>query len=148
MCKEKKCGNIEVLLAQQAGEGAVLALTKGVQMKDYELSVLFHPDLEMNLEPAIAKVKDLVEKNGGKITKEENEGKKHMAYPIRNLEYANYYYFEVQLPSDAPAKIEATLNITDEVIRYLLVKVDERKLKFQAKEAARKPHEETEEEEK
>lgn len=87
-------------------------------------------------------------KNGGKITKEENEGKKHLAYSIQKLDFANFYYFEVQLPSDAPAKIENTLNITDEVIRYLLVKVDERKLKFQAKEAARKPHEETEEEEK
>lgn len=118
-------------------------------MKDYELSVLFHPDLEMNLEPAIVKVKDLIEKNGGEITKEENEGKKRLAYSIQKLDFANYYYFEVKLPSDAPAKIEATLNITDEVIRYLLVKVDERKLKFEAKEAARKPHEEvTEEEEK
>ena len=38
-------------------------------MKNYELTVLVHPDLEMNLEPAIAKIKDLIEKNGGKIVK-------------------------------------------------------------------------------
>ena len=28
-------------------------------MKDYELTVLFHPDLEMNLDPALDKVKNL-----------------------------------------------------------------------------------------
>ena len=43
-------------------------------MKDYELSILFHPDLEMNLDPVIDKVKKLIEGNGGKITKEENDG--------------------------------------------------------------------------
>ena len=33
---------------------------------------------------------------------------------------------EVELPAEAPAKISNTLNITDEVIRYLLVKTDEK----------------------
>ena len=109
-------------------------------MKNYELSLLFHPDLEMNLEPATAKVKDLIEKNGGKITKEENDGKKHLAYDIKGQNFAVYYYYEVELPADAPRKLESVLNITDEVIRYLLVTVDERKLKYEAKQAARKPH--------
>lgn len=125
--------------------GAVLALTKGVVMKNYELTVLVHPDLEMNLEPATTKVKDLIEKNGGKITKEVNDGKKRLAYPINAQDFAVYYYYEVELPAEAPAKIESTLNITDEVLRHLLVKVDERKLKFEAKQAARQAHaEETE----
>ena len=109
-------------------------------MKDYELTVLIHPDLEMNLEPAISKIKDLVEKNGGKIEKESNEGKKRLAYAIRNQDFAVYYFYVVSLPAEAPKKIEGVLNITDEVLRYLLVKVDERKLKYEAKQAARKPH--------
>ena len=29
-------------------------------MKEYELSILFHPDLEMNLDPALDKVKKLI----------------------------------------------------------------------------------------
>ena len=57
-------------------------------MKYYELTVLFHPDLEMNLDPAIDKVKKLIESNGGKITKEENDGKKRLAYSINNQEFA------------------------------------------------------------
>ena len=115
-------------------------------MKQYELTVLFHPDLEMNLEPAITKVKTLIEANGGKISKEVEEGKKRLAYTIAGQDFAVYYFFEVELPAAAPAKISSTLNITDEVIRYLVVAVDERKAKMEAKRAERKDNEETNEE--
>jgi len=109
-------------------------------MKNYELTVLVHPDLEMNLEPATTKIKDLIEKNGGKIVKESNDGKKRLSYSIRGQDFAVYYFYEVELLAEAPKKIEGVLNITDEVLRYLLVTVDERKLKYEAKQAARKPH--------
>jgi len=102
-------------------------------MKDYELSILFHPDLEMNLDPVVDKIKKLIEGNGGKITKEENDGKKRLAYPILGQDFAVYYFFDVELPAEAPAKISSVLNITDEVIRYLLVRVDERKAKMAAR---------------
>lgn len=105
-------------------------------MRNYELTVLYHPDLEMNMEPATNKIKDLIEKNGGKITKEEDDGKKRLAYPIKKQDFALYRFYEVELPEDAPQKIEATLNITDEVLRHLLVTVDERKLKAAERMAA------------
>ena len=96
-------------------------------MKNYELTVIFHPDLEMNIDPAIEKVKKILESAGGNIIKEENEGKKRLSYPIKGHEYGIYNYIVVALPPQAPAKIDGTLNITDEVIRYLLVKEDPRK---------------------
>ena len=60
-------------------------------MKNYELTVLVHPDLEMNPEPAITKIKDLVEKSGGNIIKEVNDGKKRLAYPVKGQDFAVYY---------------------------------------------------------
>lgn len=115
-------------------------------MKNYELTVLIHPDLEMNLEPATSKIKELIEKHGGKIVKEENDGKKRLAYPIKKQDFAVYCYYEVELPADAPLKIESAFNITDEILRHLLVRVDERKLKYEAKQAARRAHNEEHEE--
>lgn len=102
-------------------------------MKEYELSVVFHPDLEMNIDPALDKVKKIIEQNGGEIKKEENEGKKRLAYSINGQDFAIYYYFDLELPAEAPAKISSTLNITDEVLRYLLVRADERKAKLEAR---------------
>ena len=114
-------------------------------MKQYELTVLYHPDLEMNIDPATAKVKKLIEDNGGKIVKEVEEGKKKLAYKVKNQDYAVYYYYELELPASAPAKMSSVLNITDEVIRYLLVTVDERKIKYEAKKALRKQNRPVEE---
>lgn len=105
-------------------------------MKDYELTVVFHPDLEMNLDPALDKVKKTLESAGAKITKEENDGKKRLAYPIKKQEFGIYYFFDLELPSEAPKKISSVFNISDEVIRYLLVRTDERKIKLAAKKAA------------
>ena len=105
-------------------------------MKEYELSILFHPDLEMNLDPALDKVKKLIQTNGGKITKEESDGKKRLAYSIGNNDFALYYYINAELPAEAPAKISSTLGITDEVIRYLIIKADSRRAKYAAAKAA------------
>ena len=104
-------------------------------MKDYELTVLFHPDLEMNLDPALDKVKKIITSAGGEIIKEENDGKKRLAYKISGQEFAVFYYYDVQLPAEAPAKISSTLNITDEVLRYLLVRTDTMRAKAAAAKA-------------
>ena len=102
-------------------------------MKVYELTVLIHPDLEMNLEPALKKVEGIVSDAGGKIIKTTEDGKKRMAYSIKGQEYAIYYFFDVELPADAPRKISQAFNIADEVIRYLLVAKDAKKEKYEAR---------------
>jgi small subunit ribosomal protein S6 len=95
-------------------------------MKEYELTVLIHPDLEADLETPLAKVRNIITTAGGTITKEDNWGKKRLAYKINREDFAVYVYMDVSLPSDAPLKISNTLNITEEVLRYLLVTVDEK----------------------
>jgi ribosomal protein S6 len=95
-------------------------------MKDYELTVLIHPDLESDLEKPLAKIRSLVTANGGEIAKEDNWGKKKLAYAIKGEEFAIYVAMDIKLPATAPLKISNTLNITDEVLRYLLVKAEAR----------------------
>lgn len=95
-------------------------------MKEYELTVLIHPDLEVDLETPLTKVRGIITAAGGSIVTEDNWGKKKLAYRIKNEDFAVYVYFDVKLPADAPLKISNILNITDEVLRYLLVTVDEK----------------------
>ena len=102
-------------------------------MRDYELTVLFHPDLEMNIDPALDKVRKIITSNKGEILKEEADGKKRIAYPIKGQDFAVYYFIDVKLPAEAPSKIESVLNITDEVLRHMLVKTDPRKAKLAAR---------------
>lgn len=104
-------------------------------MKDYELTVVFHPDLEMNIDPALDKVKKTLESSKAIIKAEEVDGKKRLAYKIGKQEFGIFYYFELQLPAEAPAKISSVFNISDEILRYLLVKADPRKVKLATKRA-------------
>lgn len=106
-------------------------------MKEYELTVLIHPDLEADLDAPLKKVRDIITGAGGKITSEDNWGKKKLAYAINREEFAVYVYMDVELPADAPLKISNTLNITDEVLRYLLVKVDPKARAALAEQAKR-----------
>ncbi len=45
-------------------------------MKEYELTVLIHPDLEADLEAPLKKVRDIVTSAGGKITRETTGAKR------------------------------------------------------------------------
>ena len=118
--------------------------SKGGNVKEYELTVLIHPDLETDLDKALGKVKSLVTDNGGEIIKEDNWGKKKLAYQIKREDFAIYVYFEVNLPADAPLKISNTLNITDEVLRYLLVKADDKARQALAEQKEREAKSESE----
>lgn len=113
-------------------------------MKEYELAVLIHPDLESDLDKALDKVRALITDNGGEIIKEDNWGKKKLAYQVKREDFAVYVYFEVNLPADAPLKISNILNITDEVLRYLLVKADEKLRQALAEQKEREAKRESE----
>lgn len=106
-------------------------------MKEYELTVLIHPDLEADIKTPLKKVRDIVTSAGGEIVKEDNWGKKKLAYQINKEDFAVYVYMDVKLPATAPLKISNTLNITEEVIRYLLVTVDEKGRAALAEDAKR-----------
>ena len=104
-------------------------------MNEYEIAVLFHPDLEVDLSQAENKLKKIVADNGGEVTATDNWGKRKLAYAIKGNEHAIYVFYTASVPPQGVMKIESTLNITDEVIRFLITKPD---LKAVAKAEAAK----------
>jgi small subunit ribosomal protein S6 len=93
-------------------------------MNQYEIAVLYHPDLEVDLTKAEDRVKKIFADNGGKLTNTDNWGKRKLAYNIKGNEHAIYVFYAVELPGEAVQKVESTLNITDEVIRFLITRPD------------------------
>ena len=93
-------------------------------MNQYEIAVLYDPDLEIDLEKPTAKVEKIITDNGGKVTNADNWGKRKLAYPINKSESAVYVIYTVELPGEGVRKVESTLNITDEVIRFLITRPD------------------------
>ncbi len=93
-------------------------------MNQYEIAVLYHPDLEVDLTKAEERVTKIVTDNGGKIVGTDNWGKRKLAYAIKGNEHAVYVFYTAEIPPQGVQKIESTLNITDEVIRFLITKPD------------------------
>ncbi|NBX97630.1 30S ribosomal protein S6 [bacterium] len=114
-------------------------------MEQYDLAVLYHPDLEIDLEKATAKVEKLIASVDGTITNTDSWGKRKMAYKIKKQDMAIYVFYSLSLPASGVKKINDTLNITDEVLRFLITKPDlkkaakaeELKAEKAAKQAAR-----------
>ncbi len=104
-------------------------------MNQDELAVLYHPDLEVDLSKAEDRVKKIVTDNGGKVVSTDNWGKRKLAYPIKRNDYAVYVFYTLELPGEGVQKVEASLNITTEVIRFLITRPD---LKAAAKAEAEK----------
>jgi small subunit ribosomal protein S6 len=98
--------------------------SKGGAMNQYEIAVLYHPDLEIDLEKATSRVEKIFTDNGGKVVNADNWGKRKLAYPIKKNEHAVYVFYTVELPAQSVRKIESILNITDEVVRFLITRPD------------------------
>jgi small subunit ribosomal protein S6 len=97
---------------------------EGVHLNQYEVAVLYHPDLEIDLDKAESRVTKIMADNGGKITKTDNWGKRKLAYPINKQDFAVYVFYTAEIPAENVSKIEQTFNITDEIIRFLITKPD------------------------
>jgi small subunit ribosomal protein S6 len=97
-------------------------------VNQYEIAVLYHPDLEIDLDKASTKVEKIINDNGGKITATDNWGKRKLAYTIKRQEHAIYVIYTVDMPAEGVRKTESTLNITDEVIRFLITRPDLKKI--------------------
>lgn len=93
-------------------------------MDQYELAVLFHPDLEIDMEKAGGQVEKLVKAAGGNITATDNWGKRKLAYKIAGHEHAVYVFYTLELPAEGVKTLNDALNITGEVIRFLITKPD------------------------
>lgn len=95
-------------------------------MRNYELMVIFVPRLdEENLTAQIEKTKNLITGIGGEIEKVDKWGKRRLAYEINDYTEGFYVVIDFKAESGTTSEVERILKITDEVVRYLLVRTDE-----------------------
>ncbi len=95
-------------------------------MNKYELAVVVSANIEEEERTAVVdKCKALIERFGGAITEVDDWGKKRLAYEVRKMKEAFYYFIRFDAESTVPAEIESRVCIMDNVVRYLVVRQDE-----------------------
>ena len=96
-------------------------------MNKYELAVVVSAKIEDDERAqVIEKVKALVERFGGQISDVDEWGKKRLAYEIQHMTEAFYYFIQFDAEGTVPAEIEQDVRIMDNVLRFLVVRKDEK----------------------
>jgi small subunit ribosomal protein S6 len=77
------------------------------------------------VEELTAQMTGIVEQAGGKISKTENWGVRSLTYRMNKNRKAHFVLLNIEAPSSAIAEIERQERISEDVIRYLSVRVEE-----------------------
>ena len=101
-------------------------------MNRYELTYIIDTALEETArKELIEKVSALIAANGGEVEKVDEEpwgkGAKRLAYPINYKTEGWYVLVTFKAPADLPRELERNLEIYDSVLRYLVVKLVEKR---------------------
>lgn len=96
-------------------------------MGKYELAVVVSAKIEDDERTAtIERVKEIVTKHGGTITNIDEWGKKRLAYEVKKMREGFYYFIQFEGGPTVPNEVESRIRLMENVIRYLIVKQDEK----------------------
>ena len=95
-------------------------------MRNYEVVFVAAPTLTSEeLDAFIAHVHTVVEGKKGKVVKVDNWGKRSLAYKIKKFRDAYYVVLTIDGDGAVIAELERRFRVTDHVIRFLSVRIDE-----------------------
>jgi small subunit ribosomal protein S6 len=94
-------------------------------MRDYELAFIIKPTIEGDdVTGVVEKVTGYVETVSGEVTSVDVWGRRNLAYPINNYREGTYVLLQTKMPPASLMELERDLKLSEDVIRYLLVKVE------------------------
>jgi small subunit ribosomal protein S6 len=77
------------------------------------------------VEAMVDQYKGVIEQNGGKVDKTEMWGVKSLAYRIKKNRKAHFTMFNLDAPPAAVAEMERQMRISEDILRFITVRVDE-----------------------
>jgi small subunit ribosomal protein S6 len=106
--------------------------------RTYEVLFIADPNLgEPEVDALTAQVQGFVEHAGGKLQKVEKWGKKRLAYDVKRHREGSYVLVVAEGSGGLIKEVERRLKVTDGIIRFLTVRVDEELRKAERRKAKR-----------
>jgi small subunit ribosomal protein S6 len=107
--------------------GQILSVSNKVGTKrEYETILILRPNTnKAGIMDFVTKMQGVFEKRGARLIKIENWGSRLLAYPIKRSANGIYLYWRYLGGSDIVQEFERNLRLTDSVLRYYTVKIDE-----------------------
>ncbi|SHN92908.1 30S ribosomal protein S6 [bacterium endosymbiont of Bathymodiolus sp. 5 South] len=90
-------------------------------MRHYEITLIVHPDQSAQVETMMGKYKEIITADGGKIHREEDWGRKHLAYPINKIYKAHYLMLNIECDQETLDKLNYNFRFNDAILRNLII---------------------------
>jgi len=109
-------------------------------MRVYEVLFIIAPNVEEgDIDALITQLSDVATNQGARITKVDRMGRRRLAYQIQKFTDGYYVVFTIEGTGAEIAEVERRMRVTDAIIRYITIRIDEdlkRAEKFRARRAA------------
>src|SRR5437868_4772732 len=106
--------------------------------RTYEVMFIVRPDMpEEEQDRLISTLETQLASAGGTVKNVEKMGKRRMAYMVRKFIDGVYVLLTVEGPGNAVAELERRLRVTEPVIKFLTVRVDEEQKRLDKVKALR-----------
>jgi small subunit ribosomal protein S6 len=95
-------------------------------LRYYELMMVVAPEIdEEGISATLERVNHYVSERGGSVVRQERWGRlRRLAYPIKHYNEGNYVLTHLEMEPQDTKDLEASLMVSEDVLRHLLVKVD------------------------
>jgi small subunit ribosomal protein S6 len=93
-------------------------------MRHYEIVFLVHPDQSEQVPAMVERYTQVIEKDGGKINRHEDWGRRHLAYPINKIHKAHYVLLNVEASQEAIDELTTTFRYNDAILRNMVIRTD------------------------
>ncbi|MGE5590261.1 MAG: 30S ribosomal protein S6 [Bacillota bacterium] len=95
-------------------------------MRNYELMFIIKPDLEEEATAALVdKYTNLITEQGGTVANVDKWGKRRLAYEVGGYNDGYYVIVNFQAEPQASKEVERVLKISDDVIKHMVIKLDD-----------------------
>tara|TARA_B100000989_G_scaffold30279_1_gene19329 strand:+ start:352 stop:762 length:411 start_codon:yes stop_codon:yes gene_type:complete len=91
-------------------------------MRHYEIVFLVHPDQSDQVPAMVKKYSGIVSSKGGKIHRDEDWGRRQLAYPINKIHKAHYILMNIECDKDVINELSSNFKFNDAVIRNMILK--------------------------
>lgn len=96
-------------------------------MKAYELLLLLNPSLDEESRAALLeKIQGVITADGGVVDNLDSWGKRKLAFELDKLNEGDYVLIDFHTAPAAIAELDRVLHITDPVVRYMLVRREDK----------------------
>jgi small subunit ribosomal protein S6 len=94
-------------------------------MRHYEIVFMVHPDQSEQVPGMIERYSATIQKDGGKVHRLEDWGRRQLAYHINKVHKAHYVLMNVEASNEAMDELATTFRYNDAIIRNLVMRRDE-----------------------